>query len=62
MFRLKSAEELKNLDLFCNSQNSITLIEWPQIIQKKPINLIELTFKYEDDYEKRSVNIKGLIL
>tara|TARA_B100000941_G_scaffold265623_1_gene220318 strand:+ start:1233 stop:1688 length:456 start_codon:yes stop_codon:yes gene_type:complete len=62
LFRLKSAEELKNLDLFCNSQNSITLIEWPQIIQKKPINLIELTFKYEDDYEKRSVNIKGLIL
>ena len=62
LFRLKSAEELKNLDLFYNSQNSITLIEWPQIIQKKPINLIELTFKYEDDYEKRSVNIKGLIL
>ena len=38
------------------------LIEWPEIIQKKPEKLIELFFKYEDDYQKRSVQIKGLKL
>ena len=61
LFRLKSSEELKNLCLFEDKQNSITLIEWPQIIKEKPKNLIELNFKYEDDHKKRSVHIKGLI-
>ena len=60
LFRLKSIEEIKNLDLFEDSTNTITLIEWPQIIKEKPKNLIELTFKYEKDHQARSVQIKGL--
>ena len=62
LFRLKSSKELKNLAVFEDKQNSITLIEWPQIIKEKPKNLIELNFKYEDDHKKRSVQVKGLIL
>ena len=62
LFRLKSVEEIKNLGLFENNKNLITLIEWPQIIEKKPKNLIELNFKYEDDHKKRSAQIKGLNL
>ena len=62
LFRLKSVEELKNLDLFVDRSNSITLIEWPQRIKEKPKNLIELNFKYEDNHRKRSAQIKGLIL
>ena len=60
LFRLKSSEEIKNLGLFEDKQNSITLIEWPQIIKEKPKNLIELNFKYEDDHKKRSVKIRGI--
>ena len=62
LYRLKSVQELKNLGLFENSKSLITLIEWPQIIKEKPKNLIELFFKYENDYKKRSVQIKGLDL
>ena len=62
LFRLKSFEEIKNLGIFENNRNLITLIEWPQIIKKKPKNLIELNFKYEDDHQKRSAQIKGLNL
>jgi len=62
LFRLKSVKELKNLDLFADTSNTITIIEWPQIIKKKPKNLIELTFNYENDYQKRSAKIKGLVL
>ena len=62
LFRLNSPDEIKNLDLFDNNSMTITLIEWPQIIEKKPENLIELSFKYEEDDEKRSVQIKGLNL
>tara|TARA_Y100001970_G_scaffold268373_1_gene359575 strand:- start:1115 stop:1573 length:459 start_codon:yes stop_codon:yes gene_type:complete len=60
LFRLKSLEEVKNLNLFESNTNVITLIEWPQIIQKKPKDLIELSFNYENDHEKRSVHVKGL--
>ena len=62
LFRLKSPIELENLDLFSDIKNAITVIEWPQIIEKKPKNLIELTFEYKDDHKKRSVQIKGLEL
>jgi len=62
LFRLKLFEETKSLDLFEDNQNTITLIEWPQIIKQKPKNLIELFFEYEKDHETRSVQIKGLDL
>ena len=62
LFRLKSPEEIKNLDLFGDIVNSISLIEWPQIIKKKPKDLIELNFEYEKDHQERSVQIKGLNL
>jgi len=62
LFRLKSVEEIKNLGLFEDSLNKITLIEWPQIIKEKPKNLIEFYFEYEKDHQTRSVQIKGLNL
>ena len=60
LFRLKSTEEIKNLDLFEDYKNTITLVEWPQIIKEKPKNLIELVFEYGKDHKTRSVQIKGL--
>ena len=60
LFRIKSNKEIKDLDLFENNNSSITLIEWPEIIEKKPENLIELIFEYEKDHSSRSVQIKGL--
>ena len=62
LYRLKKTEEINNLDLFEDIINTITLIEWPQIIEKKPKNLIELIFEYGIDHQTRSVQIKGLSL
>ena len=62
LFRLKSVEEIKNLNVFEDKISTVTLIEWPQMIKEKPKNLIELFFEYEKDHEKRSVQIKGLNL
>ena len=62
LFRLKSVEEIKNLDLFEENINTVTLVEWPQIIEEKPKNLIELNFEYGKDHETRSLQIKGLKL
>ncbi len=60
LFRLKSVEETKNLNLFDCSKNTINLIEWPQIVKEKPKNLIKLFFEYGKDHITRSVQIKGL--
>ena len=62
LFRLKSTEEIKNLDLFEDNKNIITLVEWPQIIKEKPKNLIELFFEYEKNHQTRSIQIIGLNL
>ncbi len=62
LFRIKSAEEIKNLDLFEDNAKSITLVEWPQMIIETPKNLIKLNFEYEKDYQTRSVQIEGLNL
>ena len=62
LFRLKSIEEIKNLNLFQDRSEAITFVEWPEIIEKKPKNLIELFFKYKQDHQKRSLKIKGLNL
>ena len=60
LFRLKSYQETKSLGLFENRLDSINLVEWPQIIEEKPKNLIELIFEYGKDHQTRSVQIKGL--
>ena len=59
---MKNLKEIKDLNLFENDNSTITLIEWPEIIEKKPKNLIELIFEYEKDHLSRSVKIKGLNL
>ena len=62
LYRLNSVDELKDLNLFNDKLNSITLIEWPQIIIEKPKQLIELNFEYAKDYQKRFVQVKGINL
>ena len=61
LFRLKNKSEIKNLDMFENNKNSITLIEWPQLIDRtKLTKIIDLTFIYENELNNRSVIINGL--
>ena len=61
LFRLKDKSEIKNLDLFENNKSIITLIEWPQLINKKNLNkTIDLLFSYENELNNRSVKIDGL--
>ena len=58
LYRLKNFSDIKNIGLFENSENILTIIEWPELIKNKPINRIDLFFKYEKDYNERSVDIK----
>ena len=60
LYRLKNETEIKNIGLFEKTDQSIILIEWPELIKKKPLNRIDLFFKYIENMNKRSLNIKTL--
>ena len=61
LFRLKNESEIKNLDLFDQNKNTITLIEWPELIEKENVKkTIDLIFNYENELNNRSVKIDGL--
>ena len=58
LYRLKNSNDIKNVGLFENLEQSITLIEWPELIINKPENRLDLFFEYAEDYNERSLIIK----
>ena len=59
--RIKDKSEIINLNIFNNDHNTITLIEWPELIDKKnSIETIDMIFNYENELNNRSVKINGL--
>ena len=63
LFRIKNSSEIKDLDIFENSEKVITLVEWPQLLKNtNKVEKIDLFFKYENELKNRTVQIKGLNL
>ena len=59
LYRLKNKQEIKDLELIENVNNSITLIEWPELLHNYINNYITLKFIYEDNLTKRSLIINS---
>ena len=61
LYRLKSKSEINNLDLFDINNNTITFIEWPELVDKKKLlNNVDLIFSYENNLDNRFIKISGL--
>ena len=58
LYRLKNERDIQNIGLSENSEHSIILIEWPELIKKKPSNRIDIFFEYMEDMNKRSLIVK----
>ena len=58
LYRLKNEKEIKNIGLFSNLKQNITIVEWPELIKNKPINRIDLFFEYSKDMNERTLSIK----
>ena len=58
LFRLKNESDIKNIGLFEDLEQTITLIEWPELIKEKPSNRIDLFFEYSENMIERSLIIK----
>ena len=61
LFRIRNISEIKDLDIFDKNNQSITLVEWPQILENNDeVKSIDLFFTYENELKNRTVQIKGL--
>ena len=60
LYRLTNSHEIKNIGLLENQKEILTLIEWPEKIDSKIENKIDLFFEYGEDMNKRFLTIKGI--
>ena len=60
LYRLIDYSEIKNIGLFENREEVVTLIEWPEKIKETIDSKIDLHFEYNDDLSKRYLTIKGV--
>jgi len=60
LYRLTDYSEIKNIGLFENREEVVTLIEWPEKIKETIDSKIDLHFEYNDDLNKRYLTIKGV--
>ena len=59
LYRLEAIKEVDQLGIFENSENVITIVEWPEKIKKNVENRLEITFYYETDEESRKLKFQG---
>ena len=60
LYRLTNSSDIKNIGLFENEEEIVTLVEWPEKITKSIDRKIDLFFEYSDDLNKRYLTIKGV--
>ena len=59
LFRLKNYKDIYQLGIFETSQDSIKIVEWPELIKKKPKDRIDILFQYSKLINSRKVKIIG---
>ena len=56
---LEKNKDIEQLGIFQESSNAITIIEWPEKINREVKNRLEITFYYEDVSDKRKIKLQG---
>ena len=59
LFRLKSYQDISQLGMFETSQDCIKIVEWPELIETKPKDRIDILFQYSKLMNSRKVEIIG---
>ena len=61
LYRLKEFNEINNLGILEDTENSLILIEWPNLLLDNLNNFIKLSFDYSKDYLNRELSYENLI-
>ena len=59
LYRLKNYKDISQLGMFETSKNHIKIVEWPELIESKPNDRIEILFKHSKSANSRKVEIVG---
>jgi len=59
LFRLKNYKDILELGMFETSKDHIKIIEWPDLIELKPKNRIDILFQYSKLKNSRKVEVVG---
>ena len=60
LYRLKNYRDISQLGMFETSNNHIKIVEWPELIEPKPKDRIDIFFQYSKLMDYRTVKINGL--
>ena len=59
LYRLEDNKEIDQIGIFENSENALTIVEWPEKIKKNVKNRLEITFYYEANEKSRKLKFNG---
>ena len=59
LYRLKNYKDINQLDIFGTSSNQIKIVEWPELIEPKPKDRVDILFQYSKLIKSRKVEIVG---
>jgi tRNA threonylcarbamoyladenosine biosynthesis protein TsaE len=59
LYRLKNYKDISQLGMFETSKDHIKIVEWPELIESKPNNRIDILFQYSKSINYRKVKING---
>ena len=59
LYRLKNYKDISELGMFETSKSHIKIVEWPELIESKPNDRIEILFKYSKSVNSRKVEVIG---
>ena len=59
LYRIGDEKELKHLGIFLDKQDSIKIIEWPQLINIPLSDKLEIHINYTKDESEREIKFKG---
>ena len=59
LYRLKNYKDISQLGMFETSKDHIKIVEWPELIELKPKDRIDILFQYSKLINYRKVKING---
>tara|TARA_B100002049_G_C15888172_1_gene294593 strand:- start:163 stop:618 length:456 start_codon:yes stop_codon:yes gene_type:complete len=59
LYRLKNYRDISQLGVFETSKDHIKIIEWPELIEPKPKDRIDVRFQYSKSMDTRQAEISG---
>ena len=59
LYRLKNYKDISQLGMFESSNDSIKIVEWPELIESKPKDRVDIQFQYSKLIDSRKVKIVG---